>query len=127
MNDSVNRLPETNYSYHWGMDVVQRFMKSSSRVHYFYCEILGLSERQMATIIAKRPDDWQNLKAGYRLYKVYMEKQLNLFPEAGENDHGAAMAALERMIRRKTSVKLTEKMEKWLDSRYKLTNTQRAG
>lgn len=127
MNNTVNRLPDTKYSFNWAWDVIQRFMKSSSRVQYFYVKILGLTEVQMATIIAKRPDDWQNLKAGYRLYKTYMDKQLLLFPEAGENDLGAALAALEQLKRRKMAVKPSETMVEWLDKRYKLLNTQRAG
>lgn len=126
LHDSNGVPPNAGYSLPWAFGVVQKLMDSSSRAPYFFGEIMGLSRKQLAIVLAKRPEEWRFLKAAYHQYDNWMKRQGQLAPGWGENERRSVVDAVKFVKKCKGSVNCPEKLGKYIDMRLKITESQGA-
>ena len=72
MNPSPPLTP-AHYSYSWALGVVKKAMEKHARVATFWCEFHGLTDRQLAKLIAEGRPEWPQLRRMLQIFDNWLK------------------------------------------------------
>jgi hypothetical protein len=65
-------LTPARYSYSWALTVVQKAKNAHPRVADFWCEFHGLTDRQLARLIAEARPEWPELRRALKIFDNWL-------------------------------------------------------